>query len=184
MRSFLVLCVFVLSALLPQYTSATTIPFAITPTVYSHPSKLLIPKLALASKVKAMGLTADNKMAVPDNYTEVGWYANTGVSPGSIGNAVIGAHVDNGSFKPTTKGVFKNLHALVPGDDIFVTDASGKLLHFRVTTTKIVPYNSKETTDIFGPTNERHLNLITCYGSWMPTVGTYSQRLVVFAKLV
>ena len=76
--------------------------------------KLNIPSINVKAPVKEMGLTTDNKMAVPDNYREVGLYAHgTAPKPGDIGNAVMGAHVDNGTKRPTINGVFKNLHKLV-----------------------------------------------------------------------
>jgi sortase (surface protein transpeptidase) len=151
----------------------------------SIPTTLTIPKINVKNSVKAMGLTKDNKMAVPNNYTEVGWFGSAlGTIPGNIGNAVLGAHVDNGGKNPTTKGVFKNLKNLIPGDDIYITDANGKELHFKVATTRVYTYDSKETLEIFGPTTSRNLNLITCYGKWLPKAGTYDKRLIVFAKLV
>ncbi len=146
---------------------------------------LSIPKIKVNNSVKAMGLTPDNKMAVPDNYTEVGWFDSPlTVAPGNVGNAVMGAHVDNGGFKPNTKGVFNNLKTLVPGDDIYVTDINGKQLHFKVATVRVYPYNTKETAAVFGPSQGHNLNLITCYGKWLPHAGTYDKRLVVFATLI
>jgi sortase (surface protein transpeptidase) len=162
-------------------SSTVIIPQAVS---YSQPSEISIPKIKVNSPVKAMGLTSDNKMAVPDNFTQVGWYGSGGTIPGDIGNAVMGAHVDNGGIDPTIKGVFKNLHTLVPGDDIYITDDNGAVLHFKVIARKIYPYNTTATSAVFGPSTERDLNLITCYGTWLPKADTYNERLVVFARLV
>ncbi len=150
---------------------------------YSHPTQITIPKIKVANSIKEMGVTGDNKMAVPNNFTEVGWYAK-GTVPGDIGNAVIGAHVDNGGSHPTVRGVFKDLTMLVTGDDIYITNKDGSTLHFKVIAKKIYPYNAASTSEIFGESGNRNLNLITCYGSWLPVAGTYSQRLIIFATLI
>ncbi len=181
--------IFLIVLILFLLTAAYIPKVSAAPIISAHPSipvNVSIPRIKLTASVKAMGLTKDNKMAVPDNFTEVGWFApgqNTTV-PGALGNAVLGAHVDNGSAKPTVAGVFKNLHALVPGDDIYIKDEKGKSLHFRVTATKVYSYDNKTTNEIFGAAGEAHLNLITCYGKWLPKVATYDKRLVVFSVLV
>jgi sortase A len=146
------------------------------------PTLLTIPKIGVNAAVKSMGITSDGKMAVPDNYTDVGWFAAAGTTiPGNIGNAVLGAHVDSGGTKKTTSGVFKNLDKLVAGDTIDITDKNGNVFHFKVASTKIYAYNSTTTAEVFGHADASHLNLITCHGVWLPKAGTYNERLVVFA---
>ncbi|MES2436887.1 MAG: class F sortase [Patescibacteria group bacterium] len=145
-----------------------------------EPKRLLIPALKVLSPIVGMGQTPEGRMAVPDNYTEVGWY-NLGTRPGAIGSAVMGAHVDNGS---TLHGVFKNLKKLKIGDDIYVLDQFNNALHYRVTEKTIYPYRSKDTEKVFSRNDARRLNLITCYGTWLPKENTYDRRLVIFAELV
>ncbi len=159
------------------------IPVEIKP---DAPVKISIPKISVGHTVKAMGLTKENKMAVPDNYIEVGWYSNNGIAPtpGNKGNAVMGAHVDSGGVNPKTRGVFKDLSKLVVGDDIYTTDKNGNVLHFKVTRTAIYPHDSRENLAVFGPTNEKNLNLITCHGNWVSKINTYDKRFIVFATLV
>jgi LPXTG-site transpeptidase (sortase) family protein len=144
-----------------------------------RPNKLIIPDLKINASVRAMGLD-EGRMAVPNNYTEVGWY-KLGSKPGEQGSAVMGAHVDNGG---KINGVFKNLKKLAVGDDIYVTDANNNALHFKVTARKIFPYQTKITDEVFMRNDKPRLNLITCYGTWLPKQNTYNQRLVVFAELV
>jgi LPXTG-site transpeptidase (sortase) family protein len=145
-----------------------------------YPYMLSIPAIKVSAGIKGMGLEEDGKMAVPDNYTEVGWYS-LGTKPGRAGNAVLGAHVDDGS---SVAGVFKNLKRLKVGDDIFVKDKDGNDLHYRVVERKIYDYREKNTDEIFGKTNKAMLNLITCHGKWLANENTYDSRLVVFAELV
>ncbi len=144
------------------------------------PGRLIIPSIGVNAVVKALGLEPDGKMDVPDNFTEVGWY-KLGTKPGDVGSAVMGAHVDNGG---SVNGVFKNLKNLAIGDEISVADESGKMLTFRVSEKRVLDYREKSTGDIFGNVGKKRLNLITCHGTYMPSVDTYNQRLIVFADLV
>lgn len=143
------------------------------------PAKLIIPAIKVAAPVKTMGLDG-KKMAVPDNFTEVGWY-KYGTEPGEKGSAVMGAHVDDGG---RTAGVFKNLKKLKVGDDIYAVDSDGKAAHFRVTAKKILPYRTKITDDVFLKKDKARLNLITCYGTFLPKENTYDRRLIIFTELV
>jgi len=45
-------------------------------------------------------------------------------------------------------------------------------------------YNETNTADVYNLTDRSRLNLITCAGTWMPSLKTYSHRLVVFTELV
>lgn len=142
---------------------------------------LSIPKIDVYAGVQAMGIEPDGKMAVPNNYTEVGWY-KYGTVPGERGSAVMGAHVDDGS---TTSGVFKNLHTLKMGDSVYVIRQSDqKELHFKVILTKIYDRNEKNTKDVWRSAEGSHLNLITCFGKWLAGENTYEKRIVVFTELV
>src|SRR4051812_35058669 len=82
---------------------------------------LSIPAIKVNAGVLGMGITSTGRMAVPNNYTEVGWY-NLGAKPGEVGSTVMGAHVDNGG---KINGVFKNLKYLKVGNTILVTDSKG-----------------------------------------------------------
>jgi sortase A len=51
------------------------------------------------------------------------------------------------------------------------------------------PLHSYRLTDaprarIFGPSTGRHLNLITCSGTWQARAHLYDQRLVVYTRLL
>lgn len=145
----------------------------------SKPAKLIIPAIKVSAPVKAMGLDG-KKMAVPDNYTEVGWY-KYGTEPGEKGSAVMGAHVDDGG---RTAGVFKKLKKLDIGDDVYTVDSDGNKLHFKVTAKKVLPYRTKITDDVFLKNDTARLNLITCYGTFLPKENTYDRRLIIFTELV
>lgn len=114
-------------------------------------------------------------MDVPDGSTnDVGWY-QFGTKPGDTGSAVIGAHVF---------AAFKNLNKTKVGSDIYVSDAGGKRLHFRVTKTQVYALKDLTPDMLFTQSDGKHLNLITCAGQPTADGSTYTHRLVVYTALV
>lgn len=119
-------------------------------------------------------------MAVPSNYTDVGWY-KYGVPPGRQGSAVIDGHVDNGLALP---GVFKYLDKIKVGDDVYIEESDGGRLHFVVYDVEVYPYTDVPREKLFAAASSSYLNLITCGGSWLQSSHTYDHRMVVYTKLV
>lgn len=77
--------------------------------------------------------------------------------------------------------VFDAIHALSPGDAIYVDDADGGRSEFIVRSLRRFDPDA-DTSDIFGSDDgEAHLNLITCEGVWDEEAQQYTGRLVVFA---
>ncbi|MBA3550913.1 class F sortase [Patescibacteria group bacterium] len=146
----------------------------------SRPQRLIIPAIRVNAPVVAMGVTPEGRMAVPDNYTHIGWYG-LGTRPGTIGSAVMGAHVDNGG---RISGVFKKLQYLKKGNIIQSIDTHGATSTFKITSIKVYNYRTPVTNDVFLSNDKARLNLITCYGTWLPKENTYNKRLIVFAELV
>lgn len=144
----------------------------------SDPVRLAIPALHIDTKVQYVGLTSSGKMAVPDNFTDVGWY-KYGTIPGQTGSAVIAGHVDDGLSLP---GVFKHLDQLKVGDDIYITTQDNQTLHFVMTGSQAYPKDAA-TDQIFNQKDGQLLRLITCTGTWLPDQRTHDQRLVVTAIL-
>jgi LPXTG-site transpeptidase (sortase) family protein len=149
------------------------------PTSVSDPARLIIPALDIDAVVQHVGRNAKGSMAVPTNYTDVGWYRQ-GPRPGQSGSAVIDGHVNNGLG---LSGVFERLHELKAGDDVYVRREDGTRIHFVVTGSRSYPYTEAPTEVIFNPAGSERLNLITCDGDWLPEAKTYDERLVVFTKL-
>ncbi len=157
-----------------------------TPAVAAHkatpdevPVRLSIPSLSIDAAVQSVGIGKSGNMAVPTNFTDVGWY-RYGPAPGSVGSAVIDGHVDNGL---SLAGVFKQLNEVKVGDKIIVTDASGREQHFTVEDIKDYDYKSVPTELVFNRTDTARLNLVTCDGAWVAGEKTYDRRIVVFAVL-
>ncbi len=143
------------------------------------PASLYIPKISKNIPVIPVGVTFTNVLDVPHNFVQAGWY-KAGPLPGEIGSAVLDGHVDNGATVP---GVFKNLYTLTVGDDIYITQKSGNILHFKVIATTILKRTASSAA-IFANSGVPLLKIITCFGTFVPKDKTYDQRLVVTALLL
>ncbi len=156
-----------------QTTSAPT-----TAAVIAKPAKLSIPAIGVNAGVSSVGLTASGNMDMISSITNVAWYS-LGAKPGETGTAVMGGH-----YAESPKYVFHNLENLKVGDSVYVTDASGNQQQFIVRQKKI--YGKDEIVpEVFTTGDDKaHLNLIACNGTFIPALGTYDKRLVVFTDLV
>jgi hypothetical protein len=154
----------------PAYTSHNLGIPKISPQAQAIQSeRLVIPPVGVSARAYSLGLASDGKMAVPNNFTDVSWYAG-GAYPGEEGTAVIGAHVDNGASTP---GVYTK---------------TGEKVTFRVIALKIYDRNAggNDTKDVFISPKDNtkpRLNLITCYGTFLTKENTYDKRLIVFTEL-
>ncbi|HVX29158.1 MAG TPA: class F sortase, partial [Nitrolancea sp.] len=136
------------------------------------------PQVQVDADVEKLGLTADRLMEAPAGWWDVRWY-KLGYQPGQQGNAVIAGHLDS----YTGPAVFWNLKDLQPGDIITVVGTQDERLRFRVSGLRTFDDASAPIAAIFGPSDGRHLNLITCDGVWDSSTGAYTKRLVVFTDL-
>lgn len=144
------------------------------------PDRLIIPAITVDAHVQQVGISKHNTMAVPTNYTDVGWY-RYGSKPGDRGKAVFDGHLDNGFGRDA---VFKHLKDLKIGDDIYVKDLHGIQVHYKVTGFQNYNQNATSTAAIFSKTGPAEIEIITCEGIWNPATKMYSQRLIVTGKLV
>jgi LPXTG-site transpeptidase (sortase) family protein len=161
-----------------HFSSVETAHAALPPSLADRsdtlPTALFIPAINLNAPIVPVGTDASGQMAVPSAQSgAVGWYAY-GTLPGEMGSAVLDAHVF---------AAFTHLSQLRPGDDIYVARGSA-LLHFRVESMRTYGLSSLSPTMLFGASDARRLNLITCAGAFIPSLGTYDHRLVVYATLV
>jgi LPXTG-site transpeptidase (sortase) family protein len=143
------------------------------------PERLIIPSLGVDAAVQNVGIGKSGHMAVPSNYTDVGWY-RYGAKPGEGGNAVFAGHVDNGFGR---SGVFRDLEYISRGQDIYVKTAEGTHIQYKVTDIKRVSADTSSTSTIFEEQGSSKIVLITCEGEWDPEKKTYSERLLITADL-
>jgi len=143
------------------------------------PVRLRVPKLDIDAHVQEVGVNTQGNMAAPTNFVDAGWYKH-GTVPGFAGSAVITGHVDNAIALP---GVFKRLHELAIGDDIYVETKGGAQLHFKVAEIQKYPYTLVPLKILFSRRDMPRLNLITCGGTWLQSERSYDERLVVYTEL-
>ncbi len=156
-------------------------PTSITLDVSSG-ARLLIPAIGINAPIEVVTKDAEGHMGVPikNRWDGVGWYGY-GPEPGQQGSAVIDGHLDRIGGAPA---VFWDLQKLRVGNIVSVQDKRKRILHFRVT--KVTSYSIFDApiAQIFGKNDGTYLNLITCSGSWSTAANQYSQRLVVFTRLI
>jgi LPXTG-site transpeptidase (sortase) family protein len=163
--------------ILSEVSRALELPVAYgeTKIIDNNPSGLSIPAIGLNSPIEFVGINHKGEMDVPSGDTNnAGWY-KYGTLPGNKGSAVLAAHV---------YAAFGNLHKLKVGDSIFIETRDGTKLRFVVEET--VTYNLSDVPRqrLFNRDDAPRLNLITCAGAWSRDINTYTQRLIVYAKLV
>ena len=144
------------------------------------PDRIVIPSIELDAETQHVGLGKSGNMAVPSNYSDVGWY-RLGTVPGQMGSAVIDGHVDNGFG---LSAVFKRLSEMEIGDDVYIVTRAGTRLHFEVVEIAKYPFQDVPLDKVFNRLDAPRLNLVTCTGSWLRSDETYDQRMVVYTKLV
>jgi sortase A len=145
------------------------------------PVRVKIPKIKVDADVEYVGLAPDGAMDVPKNYDNTAWY-QLGPRPGERGNAAIAGHVDS----KTGRAVFWDLPKLRPGDEVFVVGDDGVERKFVVREIQTYKRTDAPLDRIFGPTSNRHLNLITCdsTSSFNRTTQEYAANVVVYTELV
>ncbi|MGA9287618.1 MAG: sortase [Anaerobacillus sp.] len=142
------------------------------------PVKVEIPSIDVKTTIEKVGVLENGQMGVPSNINDVGWF-EPGFKPGTKGNAVLAGHVDS----KTGPAIFFYLKKLSKGDEVILTDKNGEKLTFVVTGKESYPYTDSPIEKIFGATDSRNLNLITCTGTFNRSKGTHEERLVVSAEL-
>lgn len=129
--------------------------------------------------VESVGLDSENKMDVPKNSDNVGWY-NLGAKPGQKGSVVMAGHLDKKTGEPA---VFYDIKKLKPGDELKITDADDKEFTYLVTKIQSYELSKFPLQEVFGSNDKARLNLITCEGTFDKNSDLYSHRLVVYSEL-
>jgi sortase (surface protein transpeptidase) len=122
-------------------------------------------------------------MQVPSTVSVAGWYTGS-PRPGSIGSSIIVGHVDGKVNAAEARGVFYRLNTLKAGDKVFVKRSDGTTVEFRVTRVQQYLKDKFPTADVYGPTPDAELRLITCGGTFDDAIGHYLSNIVVYATQV
>lgn len=162
----------------PSATPTPTVspsPASPSPRVTAAASKgenvLSIPLIGLNAAIVNVGLTPDNAIDVPPGL-EVGYWTGSAL-PGTPGAAFLDGHVD---------GIFAHLHKLTSGQQFSVTYAK-KTYYYQVVHTETVALAGIDMEKALSPygTAAEGLNIMTCAGTYLPSIDTYDQRFVVYA---
>jgi sortase (surface protein transpeptidase) len=137
---------------------------------------LQIPAIGVDTTVAPLGLNADGTAQVPSGFNFAGWY-DLGPKPGQLGPAVLLGHVDSLSGP----AVFYRLSALLPGDAVTVDDGNQDV-SFVVSSVSTYAKDQFPTDEVFGPTPDAELRLITCGGPFDYSIGHYEDNVVVYAQ--
>jgi hypothetical protein len=139
------------------------------------PTRVRIPSIGVDSGLEDLHLDANGKLSPPKDFQSAGWYAD-GTRPGDAGPAIIAGHVD------TVHGpaVFQRLGDLAAGATVEVARGNG-VATFKVLAVKRYPKSDFPTDEVYGPTPNAQLRLVTCGGSFDRNSGHYVDNVVVFA---
>ncbi|MGY1842175.1 class F sortase [Modestobacter sp. SYSU DS0875] len=143
------------------------------------PVRLRVPAIGVDSPLPAIGVDGDGALVPPTDVTEAGWFA-AGPAPGQPGPAVLAGHVDD----RTGPAVFFRLEELTAGDEVLVDRADGSQVAFTVTRVAAYPKTDFATAEVYGPTADPQLRLITCGGDFDRDRRSYTDNVVVYARAV
>ena len=149
----------------------------VAPTVI-NPVELIIPAIGVDANIQDVGLADDGTMGVPVGFTDAAWY-DLGVAPGQPGNAVFTGHISS----TAAPGVFYNIDQLGPGNTIHLIGDDGTEQIYIVQEVDNDSADSVPLDQIFAPTSQPGVVLITCTGDWDPVAHLFSNRVVVWATL-
>ena len=143
----------------------------------SAPTILDIPAVGIRSvNFVDLQVAKDGTLNVPGSADEVGLYAD-GPTPGQLGPAVLGAHVDS----KTGPGIFYRLGEVKKGDKIHVTRKDKTRVTFTVDEVAVYPKDEFPTDEVYyGDFDRPEIRLVTCGGPYDP-VDSYLSNVIVFA---
>ncbi|MCZ2825962.1 MULTISPECIES: class F sortase [unclassified Modestobacter] len=148
----------------------------------AQPVSVSIPSIEVSSDLLRLGLNDDGTVEVPPlgPDDQAGWYER-GPAPGATGPAVLLGHVDSAEHGP---GVFFDLGALQPGDEVEVARVDGTVAVFAVDRVERHPKDDFPTIAAYGNTPDAQLRLITCGGDFDSSARSYEDNVIAFATLV
>lgn len=144
----------------------------------SVPTHLTIPAIGVSTSLERLDLGAGRVMQPPKDPDKAGWYRK-GPTPGTRGPAVLAGHVTWNQ----RKAVFFRLAELKPGQDIQVARADGRTARFTVTRVAQYPKASFPSIEVYHNLDYAGLRLITCGGAYSGSRHSYSDNVVVYARL-
>ena len=162
------------AAVTPQWTFVS--PDQAAPV--SRPVRIRIPAIDVDSSLVDLAVDGARVLQPPERFDVAGWFAG-GTRPGDVGPALIAAHVDS----KAGPAVFFRLVDLRAGDEILVDRADGTTARFTVHRTGHFAKPTFPTEQVYAPTPEPELRLVTCGGTFDYQVRSYRDNVIVEAVL-
>lgn len=156
----------------PGRQTGTVIPEV--PRSATLPSGKVVPILPVATE-------PDGTLDVPGDITVAGWWRGGSRLGDPFGSTLLSAHVDS-----STQGLgpYAELLSVEPGASVVVTSKNLSQA-FTVTSLELIDKGTlSEHPEIFSPSGDRRLTLVTCAGPYLPTQGGYQRLAVVTADAV
>ncbi|MCW2582902.1 MAG: Peptidase sortase [Klenkia sp.] len=143
------------------------------------PVSVAVPSVGLSSSLVDIGVDDTGALVPPADYQQAGWF-DAGPAPGEVGPAVLAGHVDS----RTGPAVFYRLEEVEVGAQVLVGRSDGSTVVFEVTRVAEYPKTEFGTAEVYGPTVDAQLRLITCGGEFDRSRRSYTDNVVVFAREV
>jgi sortase (surface protein transpeptidase) len=160
---------------LPADRTAVALPLESAAT-----ANLRIPSIGVDTRqLKELGQTEDRRLEVPKDATTVGHYAG-GAAPGERGPAIYASHVNYRGVD----GGFARLADVEAGDQVLIEREDGVTVVYAVDRVDEVDKNAFPTAQVYGPTTDAQLRLITCGGEFDTDVRSYEDNVIVFGHAV
>ena len=144
-------------------------------------ARVCSPSIGIDAALESMGTDAAGNMAVPthEDHAAIGWYSASAPIGGEQGNAVLAGHVDY----PYDAPALATLYTAQPGQKLWVSDGTGGVFSYTVTTVREPTPRDAPPRDIFELTGEPGLSLVTCSGDYVLPDGapswSYTNNLIV-----
>ena len=143
-------------------------------------ASMAIPKFNIDAPIVVLGVDDNGVMETPDGPLNVAWY-DFSARPGFGSNAVFSGHVDYYNYGPA---VFWNLKDLEQDDIIELRLQDGTVYEYEIISRNQYTASDAPIAEIVGRTDAEVITLITCGGTFDPSVGQYDDRVVVRAQRV
>jgi sortase (surface protein transpeptidase) len=165
---------------LPRAPAAQPVQHTATALAHVEPVQLDIPSIGVSSPLVGLGLNADKTLEVPVDFSKPGWFTK-GSYPGDPQGppAIIAGHVDD----YTGPAVFARLGELQEGAEIAVVRADSSVAVFRVTGAQRFAKDEFPAQQVYAAVPASELVLITCTGGFDEQARSYTENLVVRARL-
>jgi hypothetical protein len=140
------------------------------------PVRVRVSSVGIDAALAGIGLDGDGALVPPGDPATAGWFSQ-GPAPGEPGPAVLTGHVDSREGP----AVFFRLRDVAAGDPVVITRADGSTARFTVTRVARYAKTAFPTAEVYGPTPDAELRLITCGGDFDREARSYRDNVVVFA---